>query len=169
MSFTITGERISDICRLDYHDSIPCKKGHCGESPPQRNNRRIVESRVFFGVRSQDNNRSVFFGVRPQAIQLGSSVVREARQDIYSLESALALVAKRGHGNTPRATVAKRGHDTTRHIGDFCLLYQVSILFCRVGSDSLLVMSANIGPTVPASDEYGAFGRMKICRENQRT
>jgi hypothetical protein len=35
-------------------------------NPPQRNNRRIVESRVFFGVRSQDNNLSVFFGVRPQ-------------------------------------------------------------------------------------------------------
>jgi hypothetical protein len=81
-------------------------------NPPHRNNRRIVESRVFFGV-------------RPQAI------TGKARQDIYSLhslqslqgwslslESALALVAKRGHGNAPRATVAKRGHDTTRHIGD---------------------------------------------------
>jgi hypothetical protein len=30
----------------------------------------------------------------------------------------VALVDKRGHGNTPRATVAKRGHDTTRHTGD---------------------------------------------------
>jgi hypothetical protein len=32
-----------------------------------------------------------------------------------SLESAPALMAKRGHGNTPRAKVAKRGHDTSRH------------------------------------------------------
>jgi hypothetical protein len=32
------------------------------------------------------------------------------------LESPPALVAKRGHGNTPRATVAKRGNDTTRHM-----------------------------------------------------
>jgi hypothetical protein len=78
-------------------------------NPPQRNNWRIVESRVFFGV-------------RPQAI------TGKARQDIHSLqslqgwslslESALALVAKRGHGNAPHATVAKCGHDTTRHIGD---------------------------------------------------
>jgi hypothetical protein len=50
-------------------------------NPPQRNNRRIVESRVFFGVRSQDNNRSNFFGVRPQAI------TGKARQEIYSLQS----------------------------------------------------------------------------------
>jgi hypothetical protein len=50
-------------------------------NPPQGNNRRIVESRVFFGVRSQDNNRSVFFGVRPQAI------TGKARKEIYSLQS----------------------------------------------------------------------------------
>jgi hypothetical protein len=37
-----------------------------------------------------------------------------------SLESAPALVAKRGHGNTPRTTVAKRGHYTTRHMC-FCI------------------------------------------------
>jgi hypothetical protein len=75
-------------------------------NPPQRNNRRIVESRVFFGVRSQDNNRSVFFGVRPQTI------TGKARQEIYSLQSlqgwSLSL-------KSALALVAKRGHDTTRH------------------------------------------------------
>jgi hypothetical protein len=78
----------------------------CVGNPPHRNNRRIVES-------------CVFFGVRPQAITGKQGKISTSLQSLQGwslrLESALALVAKRGHGNAPRATVVKRGHDTTRH------------------------------------------------------
>jgi hypothetical protein len=59
-------------------------------------------------------------GYITRASELGNTVSgAEASLQSWSLglESAPALVAKRGHGNTPCATVAKHGHDTMRHIG----------------------------------------------------
>jgi hypothetical protein len=56
-------EHIASIFRIEEQakQETSMKRAVWG-IPPQRNNRRIVESRVFFGVRSQDNTSIVVLG-----------------------------------------------------------------------------------------------------------